>query len=513
MQLRLRANARGICSSNAARSPVTKNKVTNRNNQLGTHSKASPYWGRRHSQPRCIVLAEKKEDDYPAISPAKSFDGQQPPGNWQWIESKDALKAYGAFGGILTLGTLPNLQSTGAALIDLPYFVGLAAATIYIGAHRGLGSKQRQTLSLKQGALAPLFASAALLGAYIVIKFFPLLSLATFFDCYFALIGCIAILGASVPLLRRLGSDTPQNTFRVDLPPWVASDAAGDPLTHVDLSVTDFLAVAFALAVSTADFSSHHTIFTLNNLIACAITTDILQLIGPRSFKVAGLLLSGLLVYDVVWVFLSPFFAGGNVMLTVATSDIFSGPTRLLFPRPLSSIGEASDFPFSLLGLGDIAVPGLLACLALRFDASRSCDMAARAEAAGLALQSSLDSMDSPTDHEATKAAAVAAEEAFDLVADAQEADRLGGGALQSANASVLSSRPYFAASMVSYVFGLGLAFAANAITHMGQPALLYIVPSMLGAVALTASARGEVKSLLRFTDKSSLKKEGAPKS
>ncbi len=43
----------------------------------------------------------------------------------------------------------------------------------------------------------------------------------------------------------------------------------------------------------------------------------------------------GLLVYDVVWVFLSPSFAGGNVMLTVATSDIFSGPTRSNLPPSL----------------------------------------------------------------------------------------------------------------------------------------------------------------------------------
>ena len=42
-------------------------------------------------------------------------------------------------------------------------------------------------------------------------------------------------------------------------------------------------------------------------------------------------------------------------------------------------------------GLGDIAVPGLLACLALRFDASRLADIRARGEAAGLALQGSLD--------------------------------------------------------------------------------------------------------------------------
>ncbi len=29
-------------------------------------------------------------------------------------------------------------------------------------------------------------------------------------------------------------------------------------------------------------------------------------------------------------------------------------------------MGEASDYSYSLLGLGDVAVPGLLACLALR---------------------------------------------------------------------------------------------------------------------------------------------------
>jgi minor histocompatibility antigen H13 len=49
---------------------------------------------------------------------------------------------------------------------------------------------------------------------------------------------------------------------------------------------------------------------------------------------------------------------GDNVMLTVATSDLIVGPTRLLFPRGSGGTGEAADFPFSLLGLGDIAIPG-----------------------------------------------------------------------------------------------------------------------------------------------------------
>jgi hypothetical protein len=42
--------------------------------------------------------------------------------------------------------------------------------------------------------------------------------------------------------------------------------------------------------------------------------------------------------------------------------------------------------PFSLLGLGDVAVPGLLACLMLRYDASRATDMRGRATAAAAAF-------------------------------------------------------------------------------------------------------------------------------
>lgn len=61
-------------------------------------------------------------------------------------------------------------------------------------------------------------------------------------------------------------------------------------------------------------------------------------------------MLAGLLLYDVFWVFGSKSVIGDNVMLTVATSDIVSGPTRLLFPRIAGGTGEASNFPFSLLG-------------------------------------------------------------------------------------------------------------------------------------------------------------------
>jgi minor histocompatibility antigen H13 len=48
-------------------------------------------------------------------------------------------------------------------------------------------------------------------------------------------------------------------------------------------------------------------------------------------------------------------------------------------------------------------------------------------------------------------------------------------------------------AAQAAYIGGLGVAFAVNALTHTGQPALLYLVPATLGAILLMAAARGEV--------------------
>ncbi len=52
-----------------------------------------------------------------------------------------------------------------------------------------------------------------------------------------------------------------------------------------------------------------------------------------------------------------------------------------------------------------------------------------------------------------------------------------------------------------AYLVGLLTAFAANSITHMGQPALLYIVPATLGAVLATSISRDEIYRIWQFTD------------
>lgn len=296
----------------------------------------------------------------------------------------------------------------------------------------------------------------------------------------------------------------------IAVPSWVGiEDAQGDALQSFTLSLTDALVACVALAMSTTDLLAHHGNFTVNNTIACLIAADILQLLGLSSFRVAAVLLTGMLLYDVTWVFASPAAIGENVMLKVATSDVLVGPTRLIFPRVPGSIGEASSFPFSLLGLGDVAIPGLFACLALRYDASRSIDMRARGIAAAEAIQGAIDNLDfDASGNEIAETTGRAAEEAYDKVAnlELEQRDRTQGKSMEyetvfAASDAVLYQRNYFFAVLFAYVLGLGAAFAANSITGLGQPALLYLVPAVFGATTFTAMSRKEIPRLWRYRD------------
>lgn len=75
---------------------------------------------------------------------------------------------------------------------------------------------------------------------------------------------------------------------------------------QLQLAPSDVLSALLAVGLATVELSSHHTIFTLNNMVACLVATEILALVGLRSFRTATLLLVGLLAYDVFWVFGSP---------------------------------------------------------------------------------------------------------------------------------------------------------------------------------------------------------------
>jgi minor histocompatibility antigen H13 len=85
-----------------------------------------------------------------------------------------------------------------------------------------------------------------------------------------------------------------------------------------------------------------------------------LRNIDLASFKVGFLLLWFLFFYDIFWVY------GTDVMVTVAKKlDI---PIKILFPY-LNAEGVEKH---SMLGLGDIVVPGIFIALCLKFDIDKN---------------------------------------------------------------------------------------------------------------------------------------------
>ena len=96
-----------------------------------------------------------------------------------------------------------------------------------------------------------------------------------------------------------------------------------------------------------------------NNIIAVAIALQAISLVRVKNFAVACALLSGLFFYDVYFVF------GTDIMMTVATK--VEAPVKILFPASVS-VMMSRPYPFSVLGLGDIVVPGTshVSCASLK---------------------------------------------------------------------------------------------------------------------------------------------------
>ena len=106
-----------------------------------------------------------------------------------------------------------------------------------------------------------------------------------------------------------------------------------------------------------------------NNVLAIGMCVNAIQMIFLGNFKNGFLLLVALFFYDIFFVF------GTDVMLTVAKS--IDAPIKLLFPTDWAALNEESGDPepkFSLLGLGDIVIPGVFMALCLRFDIIKTLD-------------------------------------------------------------------------------------------------------------------------------------------
>jgi minor histocompatibility antigen H13 len=167
-------------------------------------------------------------------------------------------------------------------------------------------------------------------------------------------------------------------------------------------------------------------------------------------------LLIGLFFYDIFWVF------GTDVMVTVAKN--LDGPIKILLPRSMETDPESGRFKdLSLLGLGDIVIPGFFLALLLRFDAHRHAASQTKATEASTAADT------------AKSVVVMGVHDSF--------------------------PKPYFHVALIAYIVGLGFTIFIMVKFNAAQPALLYLVPACLGSSFLTALLRGEVSALLDYSE------------
>ncbi|KAM4660991.1 signal peptide peptidase-like 2A isoform 5-T11 [Amazona ochrocephala] len=189
----------------------------------------------------------------------------------------------------------------------------------------------------------------------------------------------------------------------------------------------------------------------LQDILGVAFCLNFIKTLKMPNFKSCVILLGLLLLYDVFFVFITPFITknGASIMVEVAAGPFGNSekndgnlvevptersapheklPVVIRVPRLGYSASTLCDMPFSLLGFGDIIVPGLLVAYCRRFDVQTS------------------------------------------------------------------SSSVYYISCTIAYAIGMVLTFVVLALMKMGQPALLYLVPCTLLTSSLVAWKRKEMK-------------------
>ncbi|CAL5400995.1 unnamed protein product [Camellia sinensis] len=129
----------------------------------------------------------------------------------------------------------------------------------------------------------------------------------------------------------------------------------------------EILVVLFAIGgAEVRGFTNLFGGLVIKDILGIALIITVLQIIRVPNLKVGTVLLGCAFLYDIFWVFVSKWWFHESVMIVVARGDK-SGedgiPMLLKIPRMFDPWGG-----YSIIGFGDIILPGLLVAFSLRYD-------------------------------------------------------------------------------------------------------------------------------------------------
>lgn len=288
-----------------------------------------------------------------------------------------------------------------------------ACLAVYVGCYRSVKpTPPTETMSNEHAMRFPLVGSAMLLSLFLLFKFLSKDLVNAVLTCYFFVLGILAFSATLLPAIKRfLPKHWNENVIEWRAPYFRSLE--------VEFTISQIVAAIPGTFFCVWYASKKH--WLANNILGIAFCIQGIEMLSLGSFKTGAILLGGLFIYDIFWVFFTP------VMVSVAKS--FDAPIKLLFPTadPVR--------PFSMLGLGDIVIPGIFVALALRFDVSRG------------------------------------------------------------------KESQYFKSAFFGYAVGLVLTIVVMNWFQAAQPALLYIVPSVIGFLAAHVICNGDIKPLMEFDE------------
>ena len=213
-------------------------------------------------------------------------------------------------------------------------------------------------MEAKDAYMFPIVGSCVLFGLYCLIKFFGKEIVNKFLLAYF-------VFACAIPLkslLKIVGKGNPsvedmdkENLF--ELGPF---DLKVTKIDKLEFTSLDIISLILSGVLGVVYVLTDH--WTANNALGILFCVFAIQSIFLGNFKVGAILLCGLFLYDIFWVF------GTDVMVTVAKN--IDGPIKLMFPKNI----HVDPKDCSILGLGDIVIPGIFMALCLRFDILKQLD-------------------------------------------------------------------------------------------------------------------------------------------
>uniref|UniRef100_A0A023FLD8 Putative conserved membrane protein n=1 Tax=Amblyomma cajennense TaxID=34607 RepID=A0A023FLD8_AMBCJ len=222
-----------------------------------------------------------------------------------------------------------------------------------------------ETMTRKDAAMFPVIASGALFGLYIFFKLFSKEYINLLLTGYFFLLGVLALAHILSPSFSRvmrclLPSHFYRWEYRISFQRWSTTENDEcEEYFDYRFSYDDVACWICCCLFGVWYLWKKH--WVANNLFGLAFAINGVELLHINTVATGCILLGGLFVYDIFWVF------GTDVMVTVAKS--FEAPIKLVFPQDFLESGFAGSH-FAMLGLGDIVIPGIFIALLLRFDSS-----------------------------------------------------------------------------------------------------------------------------------------------